>query len=156
MIDNFDQISIETLNSLSFSHLITIFSSPNLKYQDEDSYFLKILNLIQKEQQNVFLLKYVEFEFVSSSNLKQLFQHIFFNQLPIEVSKQMEKRFLCEILKPPLPSPNRWISQPNGFVFSEIEEITNHLKRFTSTNSAYILQNPELSKPFTTNQKVYN
>jgi hypothetical protein len=70
LIQNFNFISFEDLNTLPNSYLLKIFFSHFLKVESEDSLFQLILQMIEKDKNRMILLKTIHFEFVSSHLLK--------------------------------------------------------------------------------------
>jgi hypothetical protein len=144
LIENIELISVDQLTKLSNLQLEYIFSSSSLKIPNENFVFNLICQLIERNQNRTFLLKTIEFPFVSLNLLTEFFKYFHFDHCDFEVFEKLKKRLICEIFEPPLIREGRYKEKPKFFLKKEIEEMTEILKNHFGQYGNIIFQTQQL------------
>jgi hypothetical protein len=126
---NFDLISLDDLNQISTPFLLQIFSSESLQVESEDYLFQLIVNLIEKDNNRMILLKAVHFEFVSSHLLKNFFQNIYNDEIDFELFESLKKRLFTDY-SDQKSLEKMWKSKPKLISQSGTDELFNVLNSY--------------------------
>lgn len=131
VFEHFNEVSVQNFLSLSTDVLNFIFSSDQLKLQNEDQLFSLIINLIQQEENRFSLLNNVHFEFVSSELIISFFKDRYIDQIDFELFEHFKLKLFSEISFPYSEIPSyRYIEKQNFLPRLELDEIYSNLKSY--------------------------
>lgn len=120
LLANFTHLSTAELASLPFLALEEIFSSPLMKFHDENEFLSKLLELIKANPLQKGLLKLVRFEFVSSDMILECQQFLQLEELDEETYAALFPRLASDVVIPHSASIGRW---EGDVVFSKAKRV---------------------------------
>lgn len=138
---NLENVQFEYLDQLPNVILDCIFSSKILHIPSEDYLFDLIFNLASKDTSRVFLFKNIFFPGVSSQRMRSFLDNFHFEDIHSDIFESLKQRLFCDSLLPIFPF-NRWTSQTNHLLHSDVQEIFHLLRKFENNkNPVEIVKN---------------